>query len=258
MTALGTVAAVATLFTGLYPRVMVSSPNFANSLDVRAASAHYTLAVMSVVAADRAADRPALPELVVLRLPRAGRAARRSVRPRRSRARPAARRPADHARARPAPCAPGPSGAPPARARRGPRCLVRGARPRPGGADRESRGAGVLGRLVRRCHVRARSARARVRRAERADVGLRGGRPAAPRRPSSPSFGSSSSSAGSAKQPLALDGAECRRDRGDRRAGRRRARGLLRPLSAAGRARARRPRGGARAGRARSTPSRPG
>jgi len=51
MTALGTVATVATLFTGLYPRVMVSSTSFANSLDVSgAASAHYTLAVMSVVA----------------------------------------------------------------------------------------------------------------------------------------------------------------------------------------------------------------
>ena len=51
MTALGTVAAVATLFTGLYPRVMVSSPNFANSLDVStAASAHYTLAVLTVIA----------------------------------------------------------------------------------------------------------------------------------------------------------------------------------------------------------------
>jgi cytochrome bd ubiquinol oxidase subunit II len=51
MTAVGTVAAVATLFTGLYPRVMVSSPNFGNSLDVAgAASAHYTLAVMTVVA----------------------------------------------------------------------------------------------------------------------------------------------------------------------------------------------------------------
>jgi cytochrome d ubiquinol oxidase subunit II len=51
MTALGTVAAVATLFTGLYPRVIVSSPNFANSLDVSAAaSAHYTLAVMTVIA----------------------------------------------------------------------------------------------------------------------------------------------------------------------------------------------------------------
>ena len=51
MTALGTVAAVATLFTSLYPRVMVSSPDFGNSLTVsNASSAHYTLAVMSVVA----------------------------------------------------------------------------------------------------------------------------------------------------------------------------------------------------------------
>jgi cytochrome d ubiquinol oxidase subunit II len=51
MTACGAVAAVATLFTGLYPRAIVSSPNFANSLDLSsAASAHYTLAVMTVVA----------------------------------------------------------------------------------------------------------------------------------------------------------------------------------------------------------------
>ncbi len=51
MTALGAVAAVATLFTGLYPRVIVSSPNFANSLDVSAAaSTHYTLAVLTVIA----------------------------------------------------------------------------------------------------------------------------------------------------------------------------------------------------------------
>jgi cytochrome d ubiquinol oxidase subunit II len=42
---------VATLFTSLYPRVMVSSTDFANSLTVdNASSAHYTLAVMSVVA----------------------------------------------------------------------------------------------------------------------------------------------------------------------------------------------------------------
>jgi cytochrome d ubiquinol oxidase subunit II len=51
MTAIGTIAIVATLFTGLYPRVMVSSPDFGNSLTVtNAASQHYTLAVMSVVA----------------------------------------------------------------------------------------------------------------------------------------------------------------------------------------------------------------
>jgi cytochrome bd ubiquinol oxidase subunit II len=51
LSAVGTLSLVATLFTSLYPRVMVSSPNFGNSLTVSgAASAHYTLAVMSVVA----------------------------------------------------------------------------------------------------------------------------------------------------------------------------------------------------------------
>jgi len=51
MTALGVVLAVATIFTSLYPRVMVSSPDFANSLTVsNDSSAHYTLAVMTVVA----------------------------------------------------------------------------------------------------------------------------------------------------------------------------------------------------------------
>jgi cytochrome bd ubiquinol oxidase subunit II len=52
LSAVGTLSLVATLFTALYPRVMVSSPDFANSLTVSGtASAHYTLAVMSVVAA---------------------------------------------------------------------------------------------------------------------------------------------------------------------------------------------------------------
>jgi cytochrome d ubiquinol oxidase subunit II len=52
MTALAAVLWVATIFTSLYPRVMVSSTDFANSLTVdNASSAHYTLAVMSVVAA---------------------------------------------------------------------------------------------------------------------------------------------------------------------------------------------------------------
>jgi cytochrome d ubiquinol oxidase subunit II len=51
LSAVGTLSLVATLFTSLYPRVMVSSPDFGNSLTVAgAASAHYTLAVMSVVA----------------------------------------------------------------------------------------------------------------------------------------------------------------------------------------------------------------
>jgi cytochrome d ubiquinol oxidase subunit II len=52
LSAVGTLGIVATLFTSLYPRVMVSSPDFANSLTVQSsASAHYTLAVMTVVAA---------------------------------------------------------------------------------------------------------------------------------------------------------------------------------------------------------------
>jgi len=51
MTALGTISLVATLFVSLYPRVMVSSTDFADSLTVDdAAASHYALAVMSVVA----------------------------------------------------------------------------------------------------------------------------------------------------------------------------------------------------------------
>jgi cytochrome d ubiquinol oxidase subunit II len=43
---------VATLFTGLYPRVIVSHPNFSNSLTLSdAATAHYALSVVTVVAA---------------------------------------------------------------------------------------------------------------------------------------------------------------------------------------------------------------
>jgi cytochrome bd ubiquinol oxidase subunit II len=50
-TAIATVSVVATLFVSLYPRVMVSSTDFGNSLTVDgAASSHYALAVMSVVA----------------------------------------------------------------------------------------------------------------------------------------------------------------------------------------------------------------
>jgi cytochrome bd ubiquinol oxidase subunit II len=50
-TALGALLTVATLFTSLYPRVMVSSPNFGNSLTVsNSASSHYALATITVVA----------------------------------------------------------------------------------------------------------------------------------------------------------------------------------------------------------------
>jgi cytochrome d ubiquinol oxidase subunit II len=52
MTALAAVGCVATIFTGLYPRVLVSHPSFQNSLTVSGASAgHYALVVITVVAA---------------------------------------------------------------------------------------------------------------------------------------------------------------------------------------------------------------
>jgi cytochrome d ubiquinol oxidase subunit II len=51
LTGVAAVLWVATVFTSLYPRVMVSSTDFANSLTVdNASSTHYTLAVLSVVA----------------------------------------------------------------------------------------------------------------------------------------------------------------------------------------------------------------
>ena len=51
-TATTIVLAVVTLFVSLYPRVMVSDPDFGNSLTIEnASSAHYSLDVMTVVAA---------------------------------------------------------------------------------------------------------------------------------------------------------------------------------------------------------------
>ena len=50
-TAVAAIAVVVTLFAGLYPRVMVSSTDFANSLTIEStASADYTLKVMTIVA----------------------------------------------------------------------------------------------------------------------------------------------------------------------------------------------------------------
>ena len=52
MTAVATVSLVATIFTGLYPRVLVSDPVFANSLTIEStASTHYTLTALTIVAA---------------------------------------------------------------------------------------------------------------------------------------------------------------------------------------------------------------
>ena len=51
-TATTIVLAVVMLFVELYPRVMVSSTSFANSLTIQnSSSAHYTLSVMTVTAA---------------------------------------------------------------------------------------------------------------------------------------------------------------------------------------------------------------
>jgi cytochrome d ubiquinol oxidase subunit II len=51
-TALGAVGFVATIFTGLYPRVLVSHPTFANSLTIsNAAAGHYALKIITIVAA---------------------------------------------------------------------------------------------------------------------------------------------------------------------------------------------------------------
>jgi len=51
-TGLGAIGFVATIFTGLYPRVLVSHPTFANSLTIsNAATGHYALKVVTIVAA---------------------------------------------------------------------------------------------------------------------------------------------------------------------------------------------------------------
>ncbi len=50
-TGLGAIGFIATLFTGLYPRVLVSDPTFANSLTIQnAATGHYALQVITVAA----------------------------------------------------------------------------------------------------------------------------------------------------------------------------------------------------------------
>jgi cytochrome bd ubiquinol oxidase subunit II len=52
MTGLAAIGIVATIFTGLYPRVLVSRPTFANSLTIsNAAAGHYALQVITIAAA---------------------------------------------------------------------------------------------------------------------------------------------------------------------------------------------------------------
>jgi cytochrome bd ubiquinol oxidase subunit II len=48
-TGLGVIGFIATIFTGLYPRVLVSDPGFGNSLTIQnAATGHYALGVITV------------------------------------------------------------------------------------------------------------------------------------------------------------------------------------------------------------------
>ena len=52
MSAVASLSIVATLFTALYDRVLVSAPDLQNSLTISgAAAAHYALSVITVVAA---------------------------------------------------------------------------------------------------------------------------------------------------------------------------------------------------------------
>ena len=225
-------------------------PDFANSLTVDgAASSHYTLAVMTRRRADLRPGRAPLPGLDVLRVPRAGRQANeveapgRGARASDERARPQAER----ARSRPAPPAPGPAGAAAARS-----STRRSASRRRCSCSLQ---ATLLARIVARAFGGA-VARRRLARLSCCSALVVAGRACArgasrwpggaPRRRSLSQLRLDSSSARLRDQPRALDGAESARGRDGRRPGRRRARGVLRPLPAAGRARRRRARRGAR------------
>ena len=259
LTAAGAFLVVATIFTSLYPRVMVASNDFANSLTVdNASSAHYTLKVMSVVALI------VVPVILLYQgwtyhvfRARVGGEERR-------------RRPILAPHARPAPSE-----------------LDAGARPAP---PRAARGAvrallavdvalGVVAALLvlaqavllaarRRARVRRRVARRADACRSRCSPRLSIGRAAAAwgfevvgRRAAtdvlSRACGSSSSSAGFAISPAALDGAESAEVATAAVAGRRRARDDVRPLPAAGRPRRASSRSRCSSRRGRSTSSRP-
>ncbi len=263
--AVAAVAWVATVFTGLYPRVLVSHPDFGNSLTISGAAAgHYALSVITVVAAI------CVPIVLLYQgwtyhvfRARLGGESRRRVRPSRSTAAPPACRWAEQAVARPR-SAPRPphavrASAPGARHRARPRhdrlraaCRRRCWRRIVAGAFAGAAGfatcdatASLLalafaGRGALAWGMEVAGRRAACERALRA----------APRARRAP--------AGDAADGGRRDAV--RRDRCGRGAGRRGARGVLRPLPAAGRARVdravrrrgvggdRRPRVGARDG----------
>ena len=70
--AIGIAGVVGTLFSELYPRVMISSTNAAYNLTIgNSASPSYSLKVMTVVAVVLLPGRPLLPDLGLSRLPQA-------------------------------------------------------------------------------------------------------------------------------------------------------------------------------------------
>ena len=167
LTAAGAFLVVATIFTSLYPRVMVASNDFANSLTVdNASSAHYTLAVMSVVALI------VMPVILLYQAWTYHVFRARSAATRRSRRRLADRR----ARARPPAPAPRPRGAGVARRRRRDRPGGRAAHPPSGDAPRANRRGGIHRRVAPGRLGRPRSARGSFAARGRAGLGVRGRR----------------------------------------------------------------------------------
>ena len=239
LTAAGAFLVVATIFTSLYPRVMVASNDFANSLTVdNASSAHYTLKVMSVVALT------VVPIILLYQAwtyhvfrarlsgedePCAGRS-----RPTRD------RRVGAHGAARPAPGPPRGCRAGDARARRRSRRRRRAAGPRPGRPDRHRRGPRLRRGGSRRADRAARPARRGLDRPGGGSLRLRDRRQASCDRRA----GDAAPRARRATASRSSGSARRRRERrgGDGGRGRsRRARDDVRALSAAGRPRGHRP-----------------
>ena len=184
LTAAGAFLVVATIFTSLYPRVMVSSTDFANSLTIdNASSAHYTLKVMSVVALI------VMPVILLYQawtyhVFRARRRWGRAV----AETDPAPGTGVGHhagglnAGARPAPPPARAAGSPAARGRRRDRARDRAAHPAPGHALCADRGESVQRRDTSRPVGRHRPARRGLRPAGRPSPGA-SRPPAAERRP---------------------------------------------------------------------------
>ena len=220
LTAAGAFLVVATIFTSLYPRVMVASNDFANSLTVdNASSAHYTLKVMSVVALI-VTPIILLYQAWTYHVFRGGLGGEEVA---------GAGRPASGAEARQRRCVPIARPAPgPPRARRAAAARVdvgarrrRGAaRPRPRrSCSRASPRGPSTARRSTSCRAAARAARRRRRSAARPPPGASRSSAGARRPTCSRSCGSSSSSGGCATSPPRSTAPRAPRSRRSRSAG---------------------------------------